>query len=291
MKRFFCFLIFSFVFFLIFVSGCTFFEQSFEKGRFIFENDPPIYFGVFPFLEKEILSEGFNPLLKYLSHHLHKKVQIKFAENYSSLEELALKKKIHFMWFNTRKRSKSEKLILEPLCRPISEEGSYYRGIIIAKKASGLSKISDLAGKTFAYIDPISNSGFVYPNELFKKMNIEPTSFFGEIKFTGNHDKCLNGVLNGDYDAGVVTDMFFKNTGRFQNPSNSELEIIASTSKILLDPFVSIVGLERGLKTKIIELLTDPEKYDESGPAFAKLFTAFGIKGFEKLTSLDEVDK
>ncbi|MBF0408463.1 MAG: phosphate/phosphite/phosphonate ABC transporter substrate-binding protein [Candidatus Riflebacteria bacterium] len=267
---------------LISFSAHSLLNQKAKSGRFIFDNNSPIYFGIFPFLEKEILSDGLNPLMKYLSKHLKRRVELRFANDYFSLEEMAVRKKIHFFWFNPRSGYKNSRVSFVPFCRPVSASGKHYRGCVIVRKDSGINSVSELSGKSFAYIDRYSNSGFYYPNLLFAKMGIDPINFFGSVKFAGNHDKCFAGVLNREYDAGVVTDMLFQNSVSPHSTDTASLKIIATTASITLDPFAAAADTDKEIIEMVKNLLLNPQYYDESGPAFASLLSIFEIKGFQE---------
>ena len=44
------------------------------------------------------------------------------------------------------------------------ENGIEYRGLIIAPEKSSIRTIEDLRGKTIAFTDPESNTGFIIPS-------------------------------------------------------------------------------------------------------------------------------
>lgn len=49
-----------------------------------------------------------------------------------------------------------------------------YQSIIIAAKDSNINSLADLKGKTFAFVDPGSTSGFMVPSAAFIKAGITP---------------------------------------------------------------------------------------------------------------------
>ena len=83
---------------------------------------------------------------------------------------------------------------------------TYYRSQIIALKSSGYTKIEDLKGKTFAFVDPSSTSGHLFPKAGLIKLGIDPDKFFGRTLFTGSHDANALAVANKRVEAATIAD-------------------------------------------------------------------------------------
>jgi phosphonate transport system substrate-binding protein len=79
-----------------------------------------------------------------------------------------------------------------------------YTGQIIAHVDSGINSINDLPGKKFAFVDPGSASGFLYPNALLASNGIDYKTAFSETVFAGGHDKVVIAVYNKQVDAGAT---------------------------------------------------------------------------------------
>ncbi len=80
----------------------------------------------------------------------------------------------------------------------------YYRAEIIAQAGSGVAKIQDLRGKRFAFVDPASTSGYLFPLAGLKKAGFDPQKFFGQTVFAGSHNNVVLAVYQGRVDAGAV---------------------------------------------------------------------------------------
>lgn len=79
-----------------------------------------------------------------------------------------------------------------------------YTGQIIANVDSGIESVADLPGKKFAFVDPSSASGFLYPNALLASNGIDYKAAFAETVFAGGHDKVVIAVYNKQVDAGAT---------------------------------------------------------------------------------------
>ena len=79
------------------------------------------------------------------------------------------------------------------------------------RKDSGLKTLEDLRGKTIAFVDPASSSGYIYPMVMLIQRglvkNRDPKTFFREVVFAGSHDASMRALLNGHVDAIASFDM------------------------------------------------------------------------------------
>jgi phosphonate transport system substrate-binding protein len=81
-----------------------------------------------------------------------------------------------------------------------------YTGRIFVRKDSGIETLEDLRGKSIAFADPISESGYLYPLDLFVQAGYlardeDPQSFFSNVYFAGGYQQSLQAVINGFVDA------------------------------------------------------------------------------------------
>src|SRR5690606_40196440 len=78
-----------------------------------------------------------------------------------------------------------------------------YYAIGFARKDSGIASIEDARGKSFAFAEPNSTSGYLVPGAELMEMVGPLDQFFGEVKFSGGHEQSIVGVAKGDFAAGV----------------------------------------------------------------------------------------
>lgn len=87
---------------------------------------------------------------------------------------------------------------------------SYYTGRIFVRKDSGIETPEDLRGKSIAFADPISESGYLYPLDIFVQAGLlergeDPQNFFGAVYFAGGYQQAIQAVVNGYTDAAGVS--------------------------------------------------------------------------------------
>ena len=94
---------------------------------------------------------------------------------------------------------------IEPLVVPQESDGSIgYYAVMFVRSDSPYESIEDLEGKSFAWADPNSSSGYLFPLVSLRGMGIEPDDYFGDVVFSGGHEQSIIGVLDGAYDAAVT---------------------------------------------------------------------------------------
>ena len=82
---------------------------------------------------------------------------------------------------------------------------SSFTSRIYVRRDAGIKTVEDLRGKTIAFVDPASSSGYIYPMVLLIQRglvtNRDPKTFFKEVVFSGAHDASMRALLNGHVDA------------------------------------------------------------------------------------------
>ena len=77
-----------------------------------------------------------------------------------------------------------------------------YFAIMITHPKSGIKSIADLKGKTFAFGDKGSTSGYLIPNYHFQKNGIDVNKFLGKVIYT-KHQAIELQVTRSELDAGA----------------------------------------------------------------------------------------
>jgi phosphonate transport system substrate-binding protein len=143
-----------------------------------------------------------------------------------------------------------------------------YKGMIIARADSGISKIEDIAGRTLAYTDAASTSGYLYPSAMLKAKGIAP----GESLFAGGHPAAVESCYSKRVDAacvyysppgpdGAIRDARKDILGTHPD-AESALSIVALTDEIPNDTVAFRKGFDAANRAKIVAALEDLAKSD-----------------------------
>jgi len=93
---------------------------------------------------------------------------------------------------------------VEVVLTTVRNNSTKYWSFIIARTDTGINKLSDLKGKRFAYGDPVSTSGTIYPKHLIRTSGYDPGTFFSQFIYAGAHDKVVIAVYNKQVDGGAI---------------------------------------------------------------------------------------
>src|SRR5437879_3172559 len=146
---------------------------------------------------------------------------------------------------------------------------SSFTSRIYVRKESGLKSLEDLRGKTMAFIDPASSSGYTYPMVLLIQRGLvkdrDPKTFFREVLFAGAHDAGMRALLNGHVDALASFDMAREQY--LADPADRERIIyIAETPEIPEAGIAARAGLDPATFAKVRDALLQIR-----APAYAAL--------------------
>lgn len=83
---------------------------------------------------------------------------------------------------------------------------TFYYSQIVAHKDSGIRTVKDLKGRTFAFVDPSSTSGHLFPKAGLIKAGFDPDRDFGRVIFSGSHDSSAIAVQNRKVEAAAIAD-------------------------------------------------------------------------------------
>ena len=226
-------------------------------------------FGFTPVLAEAEMRAEFEPLMAYLSDAIGRKVVLYIAKDYGDLRtqmEAGTVDIGSFSPFAYVDAVKGGKIRI--IAQSILDHSATYRGLVIARKDSGLRRVEDLEGKRFAFVDPKSASGYVYPRAMLLEKGVTPERFFKETTFAGGHDKVIQAVLDGRADAGAIYDGAL-GVAKQKSVAVENLVTLASTDPIPHDAVAVRVGLDEALARKIQTALVDVDKTEAGKRALA----------------------
>ncbi|MBR0666176.1 phosphate/phosphite/phosphonate ABC transporter substrate-binding protein [Roseomonas hellenica] len=96
---------------------------------------------------------------------------------------------------------------IEPLVVPEENDGSIaYVSVMVTRTDSGITNLEQMRGKTLAWADPNSTSGYLIPRFALRRAGINPESgpYFSRTGFAGGHEQAVVAVLQRQYDAAVT---------------------------------------------------------------------------------------
>lgn len=140
---------------------------------------------------------------------------------------------------------------IEPIAVPETQkQGASYHSLIIARTERNIRSLADLKGKTFAFVDPSSASGHLFPKTAMIRAGLDPDTDLRAI-FAGSHDASAIAVQNGKVDAAAVADGLLEAAMARGVVKGDEIRIVWTSDPIPGAPAVMRSDLPDPLKQRI----------------------------------------
>lgn len=219
----------------------------------------------------------FLKLLRgYLADRMGMPVRFVQRGSYREIVELIRGGKIDFAWlcgFPYVRFKKEIRLLAVPLYHGNPLYQSYF---IVPASDTTTASLYELRGKIFAYSDPDSNSGYLYPQYQLLRAGADPATFFSRSFFTWGHRKVIEAVGVGLAQGGSV-DGYVWDTLAAVHPSLTEATRIVSRSPEMgYPPFVARGNIPNEVFRKMQNVLIAMTR-DTKG---AQLLRTLNLDGF-----------
>ena len=166
--------------------------------------EPPLKFGVGLFQpDKDKNDATYRPLANYLAAQLNRPVELRTVDSWEGLAkslaagetDIALMGPWGYVLANNEAGAQVVSTILY-------DDKPEYFAIIVTHPNSGIKTLADLKGKTFAFGDKGSTSGYLIPTHYFMTQGINPATYFSKVLYT-KHQAIETQVAQGVLDAGA----------------------------------------------------------------------------------------
>lgn len=236
----------------------------------------PIRFGLTAVVVRENL-RFFDDMTKYLSTHMGRPVEFVRRKSYREIMELLSSGDLEFAWIcGYPLVQKREPEFVSLLAVPVYKGQPFYRSYVIVHRDSDIVDIAGLRDRVFAYSDPDSNSGYLYPRYYLATTGNRPDSYFRKTFFTYNHADTVDAVASRFADGGAVESYIWE----FLQKTNPELvaktRVIHRSQKFGFPPIVSRHDVSPDMIRRMSKLLSEMN----STPDGRRLLDALHLDGF-----------
>ncbi len=179
----------------------------------------------------------------YLEQALERPVQFVQRRSYREIMDLLLEQRLEFAWIcgYPYVRNRAE---LQLVAVPVSEgRPTYHSYLLVPATDRGTNSILDLRGKVFAFSDPDSNSGFLYPNYELVSLAEPPDRFFGKTFFTWAHRNTVEAIAAGLAHGGAVDSYVWETLRRYRPETAAHTRVAARSPEFGHTPFVARRGV------------------------------------------------
>jgi phosphonate transport system substrate-binding protein len=230
----------------------------------------------------------WGPMLAQLGEDLGIRVKHVTATDYRGTIEALKFNKAQLGWLGPKsyvEASANNYANVEPVAQVQHANGSLgYRSCLIVHSDSDIFSPEDIGGKTFAFNDPNSTSGYLVPMTFFlTEMGIDPKTHFSKLTFSGSHEASILAVANQKVDVASTNLPDLQQLTREGKVPRGALRVIWVSKLIPNDPVVVRKDLPESLKHAVQESLVTmkvqhPEAFAEGGAWFGGFVPADDTK-------------
>lgn len=160
-----------------------------------------------------------------------------------------------------------------------------YRGQFVARTDSKIKRIEDIVGKTVAYTDAASTSGYVYPSAVLKSKGIVPK----DIIYAGGHPQAMMSVYDGRTDVGCS---YWSPPDSANVPQDARLKLMETHPDVMQK--LSVIGFTDWIPNDTVTMRKDlPQAIQDKiiASLLAYVKTPDGKKAMKELYDIDGLNK
>lgn len=267
------------LFFLIIAliaSGCVEKQEmlnlSIVQEPGITETDTSIKVAIASVISPKESIRYYEEMIQYISIKLGGPVKIVHRRTYQEINDLIKNGEIDFAFICSGSYVEGNKEFgMKLLVAPQAGGKTTYNSYIIVHRNSSYVNISDLRGKRFAFTDPLSNSGKLYPAYRLSLINETPESFFGvdengrnKYFYTYSHDNSIIAVAERLAEGAAVDSLVYEYLKKEKPGIMSRTRIIEVSPPFAIPPVVVSGDIDPFLEQKLKDIFLNMDK-DEEG--------------------------
>jgi phosphonate transport system substrate-binding protein len=194
----------------------------------------------------------YAPFADYLGKALKMKVRFTPVVDYAATVEGLAANKLDLVWLGgftsvqavRRTNGSARRLVLR-------EEDAEFKSVFIARPDSGIRRLQDLKGKTFAFGSVSSTSGHLMPRFFILQSQLRPERDFRQVAFSGAHDATALWVESGKVEAGALNFLVWDKLVQTKRVDPGKVNVFYTTPPYVDYVWTARGGLDRGLQEKI----------------------------------------
>lgn len=217
-----------------------------------------------------------QPYADYLSKELGVPVKIVRGTDYAAVIEAMRSGHVQIASVGPAAYALARKVMGEevaPVAITLDGDGNRgYYSVIAVRADSEYQTLEDLKGKSFAFADPNSTSGYAVPSYyLSTVLGTNADEYFGDVAFSGGHEQSVMALTNGTFEA-VATHWRNETAGNIQTMEKKGLIPAGSTRIIWKSPVIP--------NTPVMILTSLPQTLQDEFKAALLAFPTKDAEGF-----------
>ncbi|MBI5167187.1 MAG: phosphate/phosphite/phosphonate ABC transporter substrate-binding protein [candidate division NC10 bacterium] len=254
-------------------------EGSAKKTKAEVGADPgrPLEIAVGAMISPEQTINAYQELMDYISKKLNRPVVMKQRKTYQETNELLGAGRLDAAIICSGAYVIARRQYgIELLAMPVINGTPTYRSYIIVQRDSPIQSIQELKGRSFAFTDPLSNTGYLFPFYYLISKGFRAESFFSKTLFTYSHDNSIEAVAEGVVDGAAVDHLIYDYMKTIKPQMTSKTRVIHKSPPFGSPPVAVPRGLDPGLKSSLREVFLNLD----SDPRGKEILKGMGVERF-----------
>lgn len=216
----------------------------------------PLRLGVAAIISPAGTAESYDALARYLGERLGRPVELVQRRTYTEMNDLIEAQAVDLAFVCTSAYIEGhDRFGMELLVAPQVNGETVYHSDLIVPASSNAQSMADLRGRVFAFTDPISFSGRVYPTYLLQTLGETPDRFFSRTFFTYSHERAIQAVAAGVADGAAVDSLVLDYALRRDPALAQKVRVIHRSPPFGIPPVVVPPQLPTHQKALLLDLL------------------------------------
>ena len=198
----------------------------------------------------------YHELLRYFGEKLERDIILVQRKTYAEVNELLGSGDIDLAFICSGPYAVAKnRYRLIPVAVPVVMQKETYRSYLIVNRDSQASDLEALRGRTFAFSDPESNTGFLVPHFILNRIGETADHFFSKTIYTYSHDNSIMAVARSLVDGAFVHEQIWEYF-RHQHPDfTSQTRVIFRSEPFGNPPVVASSHLPADMIERIKHFL------------------------------------
>jgi phosphonate transport system substrate-binding protein len=207
---------------------------------------------VSPILSPRETYHSYESLFRYISEQTGIPIEFHQRRTYHEINQMLEAGQLDFAFicsgaYVELDRERGTGLLAVPECN-----GSrFYKSYIITHASSAAQQFDDLRGSSFAFTDPMSNSGRLYIKHRLQQEGRDVESFFGSTLYTYGHDLSIQMVQKGIVEAASVSNLVYDFLKAKDPERVSNIRILEVSEDFGMPPVIYSRRMTPNLREKI----------------------------------------
>jgi phosphonate transport system substrate-binding protein len=227
---------------------------------------------VAPVLSARVTSALYQQLADYLSARLRRPVELVQGKTYAEINDLVKTGDITVALVCTNPYLQGrDDFGMELLAVPEVHGEVVYYALLIVSQNSQASSLRDLRGTSFAFSDPLSNTGRLAPTYQVARLGTSPDAFFGHTIFTYSHDSSVRAVADGVVNGASVDSLVYDYLAATEPELIARVKVIDRWGPFGINPLVVNPHLDEYTKSELRRVFLQMSEDPEGKPILAAL--------------------